>query len=94
MLALRTRFTTYKLKQAAALRSICAWRLFKCLQSWRDKGLWKPCVEEFTTATDPPSSRRDDLDHLGMLIIEPAIPELREKESLDAKWKPIAPGER
>ena len=49
VLALRTHFTTYKLKQAA-LRSIYAWRLFECLQSWRDKGQWKPSIEEFMTA--------------------------------------------
>ena len=33
VLALRTQFTTYKLKQAAALRSVYSWRLFECLQS-------------------------------------------------------------
>lgn len=87
VLALRTHFTTYKLKQAAALRSIYAWRLFECLQSWRDKGQWKPSIEEFMTAMDAPSSCRKDFGNLRMRIIEPAINELREKESLVIEWE-------
>jgi plasmid replication initiation protein len=87
LLALRNHFTTYKLKQAAALRSIYAWRLFECLQSWRDKGQWKPTIEEFMTAMDAPSSCRKDFGNLRMRIIEPAITELREKEALVIEWE-------
>jgi plasmid replication initiation protein len=35
---LRKEFTTYKLKHAAAYRSIYSWRLFECLKSWQGAG--------------------------------------------------------
>jgi plasmid replication initiation protein len=82
VLALRTHFTTYKLKQAAAMRSIYAWWLFECLQSWRDKGQWIPSIEEFITAMVAPSSCRKSFGNLRMRVIEPTVTELRKKNCL------------
>lgn len=76
LLALRKNFCTYKLKQAAALRSIYAWRLFECLQSWRDKGQWKPSIEEFMHAMDAPTSCRKDFGRLRNRVINPAMKEI------------------
>jgi plasmid replication initiation protein len=87
VLALRGEFTTYKLKQAAALRSIYAWRLFECLQSWRGKGIWKPSIDEFNTSMDAPESCRKDFGNLRMRIIEPAVREIREKNGLLVEWE-------
>jgi plasmid replication initiation protein len=87
VLALRTQFTTYKLKQAAALRSVYAWRLFECLQSWRSKGRWTVPIEEFSKAMDAPASCRKDFGNLRMRVIEPAVNEIRLKNSLVLDWE-------
>ena len=87
VLALRAQFTTYKLKQTAALRSIYAWRLFECLQSWQGKGIWKPSIGDFMTAMDAPDSCRKDFGNLRIRVIEPAVAELREKNGLVVEWE-------
>jgi plasmid replication initiation protein len=81
LLALRTKFTSYQLKQASALRSIYAWRLFECLQSWKKKGVWSPTVEEFNRAMDVPPSLLKNFGQVTRRVIAPAVKELREKDS-------------
>lgn len=94
LLALRTQFTTYKLKQAAALRSIYAWRLFECLQSWSDKGLWSPSIHEFQASMEAPPACRLNFKDLRVRVIEPAVRELREKDSMLIDWEPIKSGRK
>ncbi|KAF0190346.1 MAG: initiator RepB protein [Gammaproteobacteria bacterium] len=94
LLALRNHFTTYKLKQAAALRSVYAWRLFECLQSWRDKGRWSPTITEFHSAMDAPASCQANFKDLRIRIIEPAVKELREKDNLAIEWEPKKAGRK
>lgn len=94
LLALRTQFTTYKLKQAAALRSIYAWRLFECLQSWKSKGRWTPDIEEFQKAMEAPPSCRANFGMLRRTVIEIAVKELREKDSLEIEWEPVKAGRK
>lgn len=94
LLALRNHFTTYKLKQAAALRSVYAWRLFECLQSWKDKGRWSPTITDFHEAMDAPASCRANFKDLRIRIIEPAIKELREKDNLAIEWDPKKDGRK
>lgn len=87
VLALRTQFTTYKLKQAAALRSIYAWRLYECVQSWRSKGRWKVSIDDFMNAMEAPASCRKDFGNLRMRVIEPAVSEIRQKNNLVLDWE-------
>lgn len=94
LLALRSQFTTYKLKQAAALRSIYAWRLFECLQSWKTKGRWTPDIEEFQKAMEAPASCGKDFGNLRKRVIEPAVKELREKDGLLLEWEPVRLGRK
>lgn len=94
LLALRSEFTTYKLKQAAALRSIYAWRLFECLQSWKAKGRWSPTIEDFQKAMEAPASCTTDFGRLRARVIEPAVKELREKDSLLLEWEPTKAGRK
>ncbi len=94
LLALRKEFTSYKLKQATALRSIYAWRLLECLQSWNGTGQWSPTIEQFQHAMDAPESCRKDFGRLRARIIEPAIKELRDKDSLLVEWQPIKAGRK
>ena len=82
LLGLRTQFTTYKLKQAAALRSIYAWRLFECLQSWKKEGCWECTIEEFQHAMEAPVSCCANFGMLNRTVIQPAIKELRQKDGL------------
>ena len=83
LLALRgtTGYTTYKLKQASALRSIYSWRLFECLQSWGDKGVWSVEIEKFAHAMEVPESFKD-FGQIRRRVIEPALKELREKDNM------------
>lgn len=94
LLALRSQFTTYKLKQAAALRSIYAWRLFECLQSWKSKGQWKPTIDEFQRAMEAPASCAANFKDLRRRVIEPAVKELREKDGLLLEWEPEKAGRK
>lgn len=87
LLALRSKFVTYKLKQAAALRSAYSWRLFECLQSWRDTGLWVVGIEEFAHAMDVPEKYRADFTDIRRRVIEPAVAELILKSGLLIEWK-------
>jgi plasmid replication initiation protein len=80
LLGLRTKFVSYQLKQASALRSIYSWRLFECLKSWGDKGKWSPEIEEFCYAMDIPKSF-SDFGQIRRRVIEPALKELREKDN-------------
>ena len=94
LLALRSQFTTYQLKQAAALRSIYAWRLFECLQSWRSKGRWAPDIEEFQKAMEAPVSCCANFGMLRRSVIEPAVRELRAKNNLELEWAPEKAGRK
>lgn len=87
LLALRSRFVTYKLKQAAALRSIYSWRLFECLQSWRSTGFWTVTIEDFVHAMEVPEIYRSNFKDLRRRVIEPAITELILKNGLVMEWK-------
>lgn len=87
LLALRSKFVTYKLKQAAALRSAYSWRLFECLQSWQSTGLWVVGIEEFAHAMDVPEKYRADFTDIRRRVIEPAVAELILKSGLLIEWK-------
>ncbi len=94
LLALRKQFTTYKLKQASALRSIYAWRLLECLQSWKSKGQWSPTIEEFQRAMDAPDSCRADFGRLRARIVAPAVKELQSKDNMLIAWEPVKAGRK
>lgn len=83
LLGLRAQFTTYKLKQASALRSIYAWRLFECLQSWKSTGRWAVAIDDFCDSMEAQPSHRANFGMLRRSIIEPALKELREKNKMD-----------
>ena len=82
LLGLRIKFTSYKLKQASALRSVYAWRLFECLQSWKQKGIWSPTIEEFNHAMETPESCLANFVMMRRRVLDPALKELTEKNNL------------
>ena len=83
LLDLKSKFTSYKLQQVSAMRSIYSWRLFECLQSWGDKGKWSPDMDEFLHAMEAPASCRKNFGMLRRSVLEPALKELREKDNLE-----------
>jgi plasmid replication initiation protein len=94
LFGLRTEFTTYKLKHAAAFRSIYSWRLFECLRSWQGTGRWTPTIAEFQDATDATPTARANFKELRLRVIEPAVKELREKNGLIVNWTPVKAGRK
>ena len=94
LLALRNNFCTYKLKQAAALRSIYAWRLFECLQSWRDTGVWRVEIEDFMHAMDVPTSLRKGFGQVDRRVIQPAITELKTHGELKIEVERVKAGRK
>lgn len=94
LFGLRAEFTTYKLKHAAAFRSIYSWRLFECLKSWQGRGRYTPTIEEFQDVMEASPTYRANFKALRERIIEPAVKELREKNGLIVHWTPVKSGRK
>jgi len=86
LFGLRAEFTSYKLKQASALRSSYSWRLFELLQSWKDTGRYQPTIEEFCRAMDVPEKYTKDFGDIRRRVIEPAVSELIQKNNMLITW--------
>ena len=82
LFGLRKEFTTYKLKHAAAFRSIYSWRLFECLKSWQGAGRYSPTIEESQDVMEASPTYRANFKALRERIIEPAVKDLCEKNGL------------
>lgn len=87
LFGLRAAFTSYKLRQASALRSAYSWRLFEVLQSWRDTGRYQPAIEDFCRAMDVPAGYAKDFTDIRRRVIEPAVKELTEKNGMRITWR-------
>jgi plasmid replication initiation protein len=85
LLGLRKAFTSYKLKQASALRSVYSWQLLQCLESWKETGKWSPSIEEFNHAMEVPKSFLGNFGMTNRRVLQPALKELREKDNMDIK---------
>jgi len=94
LFALRKQFTSYKLAQASALRSIYSWRLLELLMQFKSKGKLYITIEDFNQAMDAPPSVRANFKDIRKRIIEPAVRELREKDGLNVEWEPVKAGRR
>lgn len=86
LFGLRREFTSYKLKQASALRSKHSWRLFELFQSWQGEGRYRPTIEEFCLAMDVPESYLKNFKEVRRRVIEPAVNELIEKNNMLITW--------
>ena len=86
LFGLRSEFTSYKLKQASALRSAYSWRLFEVLQSWQGTGRYQPSIEDFCLAMDVPDSYKKNFKELRRRVIEPAVVELVQKNNMIVTW--------
>lgn len=91
---LREQFTSYKLKQASALRSIYSWRLFELLMQFKSTGVLHIGIDEFLHAMEAPDSAHKDFAQLRKRVIEPAVAELKEKDGMEVEWTPKKQGGR
>lgn len=94
MVMLREKFTSYKLKQASALRSIYSWRFLELMMQYRSTGLLRISTEEFCVALEVPPSCQSDFGQLKRRVIDPAIKELQEKDHWEIEFKQIKNGGR
>lgn len=86
LLALEREFTTYKLKHAAALRSIYSWRLYECLQSWKTTSQWTVSIEDFHKIMETPPAYLTDFGQTRRHIIQQAVKELTRKNNMLITW--------
>ena len=84
---LRKEFTSYKLKNAVALRSIYSWRLFELLMQFKGTGLLRISVEDFCHAMEATESAKKNYAELVRRIIGPAVKELIEKDDMLITWE-------
>lgn len=91
---LRNNFTTYQLKQAAALRSIYSWRLLEQLSRFESTGQYAVSVADFCDLMEAAPSQRKTFGELRRKVIGPALRELRDKDDWLIELKEIKTGRR
>lgn len=94
LLGLRNQFTTYKLRHAAALDTVYAWRLFEVLKSWQSTGLYTTTIESFWEVMEAPPSCRKDFKALRIRIIEPAVMSITTRAAMLVEWTAVRAGAR
>lgn len=94
LLGLRNKFTTYKLAQASALRSLYSWRLLELLTQYKEIGVRQIALDEFHHAMEAPAYVLKNFKDCRCGIIEPAVKELSEKDGWIIEWTPIKTGRK
>lgn len=94
LMGLKKHFTTYKLQQAHALRSVYSWRLLELLTHYKTSGKAEYTIEDFCTSMDATEKQRADFNNIKRRIIEPAVKELTAKDGWIIDWTPIKTGRR
>lgn len=93
LLGLKQQFTSYKLQQATALRSVYSWRLMELLMRFRSTGRAEYDIEDLKVSMDAPPSL-SDFAQIKRRIIEPAVKELIEKDGWQIQWTPVKRGRK
>ena len=88
---LHERFSSYKLKQIASLKSIYSIRLIEFLMQFKATGKLIIELEKFKERLEIKNEYQRFYD-LKRRVIEPAVNELSEKSNLTIKWKSIKLG--
>lgn len=94
LVMLKKEFTSYRLQQASALRSLYSWRLFELLMQFRRKGLLRITVDDFCHAVEAPVTAQANFGELRRRIIEPAVAELQAKNGLAIEWSATKAGRK
>lgn len=93
LLGLKRQFTSYKLQQASALRSVYSWRLLELLMRFKSTGHAEYDINDLKASMDAPPSL-SDFAQIKRRIIEPAVKELTEKDGWQIQWQPIKRGRK
>ncbi|NML19203.1 replication initiation protein [Azohydromonas sp. G-1-1-14] len=93
LLGLKQQFTSYKLQQANALRSVYSWRLLELLMRFRSTGRAEYDIDDLKASMDAPPSL-SDFAQIKRRIIEPAVKELTEKDGWQIQWMPVKRGRK
>jgi plasmid replication initiation protein len=86
---LREKFTSYKLRQVASLRSVYSVRIFELLVQFTHTGILRIGIDDLIRQLYLPYTRYVDIVRR---VIQPAVDELRVKSNLDIEWQPIKDG--
>lgn len=91
---LQSQFTSYKLAQASALRSLYSWRLLEMLSQYESTGWRQIDLDEFCHAMEATEKQRANFNNIKRRIIEPAVLELTTKDAWAIAWEPIKAGRK
>ena len=94
LLGLKREFTSYKLNQMAALRSVYSHRLLELLMMFECTGWAKFSLDDFCQSMQATPTQKKDFANIRRKIIEPAIKELCEKMAGKLNTKPSKQGEK
>ena len=94
LVMLKKEFTSYRLSQASALRSLYSWRVFELLMQFKRTGLLRISVEDFCHAVEAPATAQSNFGELRRRIIEPAVAELTAKNGLQISWSATKAGKK
>lgn len=94
LVQLQRQFTSYKLAQASALRSVYSWRLLELLSQYASTGWRQIELNEFHHAMETPEGYKANFKILRQRVVEPAVKELREKDGWLIDWTPIKTGRK
>lgn len=86
---IREKFTSYRLKQVAGLRSVYSIRIFELLAQFMNTGVLRIGLDQLIKQLDLPYTRYVDIVRR---VIQPAVDELRVKSNLEIEWKPLKEG--
>jgi hypothetical protein len=92
LVGLTREFISYPLSTVAPLRSLYAWRLMECLESWRIKKEWEIGLTEFCSMMGAPAGYAADFGRIRNRILDPAVSELASQFQKLA-WTPIKLGQ-
>lgn len=92
---LKREYTTYKLKNAAALRSVYSWRMFELAKSWlehcaKTQKPIKLSLEQLRDTLETPESYK--WKDIRVRAIEPAIKEITALDHLEITYQPYKHG--
>lgn len=94
VMGLRRNFTSYKLQQTSALRSIYSWKLLELLMRFDGTGWAEYSIEDFCASMEATEKQQENFAKIRTKIIEPAVKELTGKDNWLIEWKPIKAGRK
>lgn len=94
LLGLKREFTSYKLNQAAALRSVYSHRLLELLMMFESTGWAKFTLDDFCQSMQATPTQKTNFAKIRTQIIEPAIRELEEKDGWKIEYEQLKEGRK